>query len=126
MTARKASTRAASSAARRRATCEGRRKREGRNPFTGFGTSSSSCGLDQDPARHVRVKRAEIAKIPGPAEGEAEMVTGIEHLRLEAAVHGDDAVRDVVTVRPLDPRAQLHAEQGGREGEILDPDLDDR
>src|SRR5690349_9438723 len=76
-----------------------RMKRRGETVFTSARPTPASR-LDDDGARHVRVKRAEIAELAGFGEGEGKAVAGIQHLRLEQARLRHDGVRDIVGVGP--------------------------
>src|SRR5882762_11505307 len=74
-------------------------------PFPGGASFARPCSLDDDPALHMRMKRAEIRIGARGGEGVGEAVAGIERVRLELALVGRDRVRDVILVGPYDGRA---------------------
>src|SRR5690349_3423433 len=68
----------------------------------------------------MRVKSAEIGIVAGLPGGEAVAVAGIERLRAERTVAGDDEVRDVVVVLEGNGRARLYHQDRRGKGEIVD------
>src|SRR5437773_169178 len=82
--------------------------------------SASSASLHHHFRRHLRMNRAKVVIRTRLRELEAELVVGVEGLRLEHAVLAHHGVGDVIAIDPSHLGSGRHGDGLGRESKVVD------
>src|SRR5215469_7723662 len=76
--------------------------------------------LHHNPSGHFRVNRAKVRITSRLAEGERELLIGVEYFGLEHTLRADNRVGDVVTIGPRYCSSHRHRQRSRPETKVVD------
>src|SRR6516165_354049 len=76
--------------------------------------------LHHNPSGHLRVNRAKVRITSRLAEGERELLIGVQYFGLERTLRADNRVGDVVTIGPRYCSSHRHRQRSRPETKVVD------